>query len=169
MQLQRRYVRITLDDLHSPVLRHILHVWEGKRNGRAYPSRTDLRPQDFSPFLRHLTLSRVVEEKRDFEIRILGDEIVQAYGENLTGRTVSSLVGLVGEAMVDAYHAVVDEGGPVLLQGFFERARNDHFRREVILMPLGSGGKVQFVLSAGMLMPRETETTRGDHTKSEAA
>ena len=157
LQLQRRYSPVALDRLESPVLRHILRVWDQKRNGRAWPARSELRPHDFAPFLRHLSLARVVDGSDDFELRIIGDEIVQAYGENFTGRTLSSIAELVGDAVVHAYGAVLREGRPVLLHGVFERPRNHHFRREVLLMPLGGDGNVEFVLSAGMLAPREYE------------
>jgi hypothetical protein len=170
VQLQRRYSRVPIDHLQSPILHQIKHVWDAKRAGRAYPSRNDLRPHDFAPFLRHLSLARVVDGGNDFELRIVGDEIVQAYGENFTGRTLSSLVDLIGEAMLGAYQAVRQEGSPVLLQGSFERKHNDHFRREVILMPLGAEGQVEFVLSAGILMPRGSGTRRDrDLAQSEAA
>jgi hypothetical protein len=161
VHLQRRYARVPIDNLQSPILHQVKHIWEDKRNGRAYPARTDLRPHDFASFLRHLSLARVMDRDDDFEIRIVGDEIVQAYGENFTGRTLSSLAGLVGDAMLDAYQAVRDEGCPVLLQGLFERTRNHHFRREVFLMPLGVDGHVEFVLSAGTLMPRGSGTNGG--------
>ncbi|HLY04540.1 MAG TPA: PAS domain-containing protein [Rhizomicrobium sp.] len=154
MQLQRRYARVALDNLHSPVLRHVLRVWDEKRSGRAYPARDDLRPHDFAPHLRHLSLARVIEGSGDFELRIIGDAIVQAYGENFTGRTLSSIAEFVGDAVVAAYHSVVLEGEPIVLYGSFERPRNHHFRRELILLPLGTNGRVEFVLSAGMLMPR---------------
>lgn len=157
MQLQRRYSRVALDHLQNPVLHHVLRVWEERRNGRAYPARHDLRPHDFAPHLRHLSLARVTDRSDDFELRIIGDEIVQSYGENFTGRTLSSIVQFVGDAIVSAYHSVLLEQGPVLLHGIFERPRDQHFQREVLLLPVGAGSKVEFVLSAGMLTPRESE------------
>jgi hypothetical protein len=156
VQLQRRYTRVALDNLRSPVLRHVLSVWDSKRNGRAWPAREELRPQDFAPYLRHLSLARVIDGSDDFELRIIGDEIIQAYGENFTGRTLSSIAELVGDDVVSAYEAVVLEGSPILLQGSFEGPHDHHFRREVVLMPLGTEGKVNFVLSAGMLTPRDS-------------
>lgn len=170
LQLQRRYARVALDQLQSPVLAFILHVWDEKRKERAYPRRDELRPQDFAPYLRHLTLAQFSEGSCDFELRIIGDEIVQAYGENFTGRTLSSIAEFVGDAVVSAYHTVVQGGVPILLHGFFERPRNHHFRREVLLMPVGADGKVDFVLSAGMLTPRESEPQRdADVAESTAA
>lgn len=157
MQLERRYARVTLDSLRSPVLRHVLGVWDAKRNGRAHPARRDLRPRDFAPYLRHLSLARVMDGGDDFELRIIGDEIVQSYGENFTGRTLSSIAEFVGDAVVLAYRTVLVEGGPVLLHGFFESPRDHHFRREVLLMPIGAEARVEFVLSAGMLTPRFTD------------
>jgi len=169
LQLQRRYTRVALDNLQSPVLRHVLGVWDGKRDGRAYPARHDLRPHDFAPYLRHISLARIVDGSDDFELRIIGDEIIQAYGENFTGRTLSSIAESVGEAVVSAYQDVVLEGEPILLQGLFERPSNHHFRREVLLMPLGTDGMVDFVLSAGILMARDTGTDRNRDLEQSAA
>jgi hypothetical protein len=168
VQLQRSYSRVPIDHLQSPILHQVKHIWDAKRAGRVYPSRNDLRPHDFASFLRHLSLARVIDGGDDFEMRIIGDEIVQAYGENFTGRTLSSLADLIGEAMLGAYQAVRQEGCPILLQGSFERKHNDHFRREVILMPLGMDAQVEFVLSAGVLMPRGSGTNH-DLAQSEAA
>jgi len=170
VQLQRRYIRVPIENLQSPILHRVMGIWDGKRDGRAYPARNDLRPHDFASFLRHLSLARVVDGDNDFEIRIVGDEIVQAYGENFTGRTLSSLADMIGDAMRDAYQSVRDEGRPVLLQGSFERTRNHHFPREVMLLPLGSNGRVEFVLSAGMLIPPGSGTKRaGDLEQRQAA
>ena len=169
MQLQRRYTRVALESLKSPVLQHILRVWDGKRNGRAWPARNDLSPRDFAPFLRHLSLARVMDGGGDFELRIIGDEIVQAYGENFTGRSLSSIAEFVGDAVVSAYHAVVSEGGPILLHGFFERSHNLHFRRELLLLPLGANGDVEFILSVGVLMPRESAITGDGRLAVDAA
>jgi hypothetical protein len=169
LQLQRRYTRVALDNLQSPVLRHVLGVWDGKRNRSAYPARHDLRPQDFAPYLRHLSLARVIDGSDDFELRIIGDEIIQAYGENFTGRTLSSIAESVGEAVVSAYQDVVLEGEPILLHGLFERPSNHHFRREVLLMPLGTDGTVDIVLSAGMLTARDSGTDRNRDLAQNAA
>ena len=170
VQLQRRYTRVAPAELRSELLRHILRVWEEKRNGRPWPARRDLRPQDFAPYLRHLSLARVMAEGSDFELRIIGDEIVQAYGENFTGKSLSSIAEFVGDAVVGAYHSVVLEGSPIVLHGFFERPRNHHFRRELLLLPVGTDGGVDHVLSAGVLMPPEAGADRDpDSARSAAA
>ena len=118
VELQRHYTRVSIGQLESPVLHQIMAIWDAKREGRPYPARNDLRPQDFAPFLRLLALLRVVEND-DFELRIVGDGIVQAYGENFTGRRLSSVADAIGSAMTDAYRAVVREGSSVVLQGTF--------------------------------------------------
>src|SRR5262249_52251927 len=119
--------------------------------------------------LRYLSLARVIEGSDDFEIRIVGDAIVQAYGENFTGRTLSSIAEFVGDTVVAAYQDVVREGSLIVLHGSFERARNHHFRRELVLMPLGADGRVEFVLCAGMLMPGLGDTLCGEHLAESAA
>lgn len=156
LHFQRQYARAAIGDLQSPVLKRVLGLWHAKREGRPFPCRDDLRPRDFAPFLRLLSLARRTETG-DFEIRIVGDEIVESYGENFRGRTLSSLEDVIGEEMIGAYRAAVEERAPILLQGSFERANNQRFLREVLLMPVGSAGKVDFVLSASVLIKRIAE------------
>ena len=50
-----------------------------------------------------------------------------------------------------------------------KRPRNHHFRRELVLMPLGVNGEVEFVLSAGMLTPRASDTQQGGSLAESAA
>jgi hypothetical protein len=51
----------------------MMRVGLAKRHNRRFPVRNQLRPQDFVPFLRHLRW-RVIDQGKDFEIRIVGDE-----------------------------------------------------------------------------------------------
>ena len=153
MHFQRQYARAAVGDLQSPVLKRVLGLWNAKRDERPFPCRDDVRPRDFAPFLRLLALARWTETG-DFEIRLVGDEIVEAHGENFRGRTLSSLEDVIGEEMIGAYRAAVEERAPILLQGSFERANSQRFLREVLLLPVGSAGKVEFVLSASVLIKR---------------
>jgi hypothetical protein len=152
VDLKRRYSREDLRDLQHPVLKRFFRVWETKRAGGRHPSRNDVSARDLAPFLPYVVLARAVDS--DLEFRIIGHAIIQAYGENFTGRRLSSLTEAVGAPMVDAYRSVVAEDQPVLLKGSFEHSRDSHSDREVILTPLGpSDGIVDHVLAAGTFLP----------------
>ena len=151
MALTRLYRRKDLDALANPLLRQLLAVWRGKCAGRRFPSRNDISPRDLVQVLPIITLARVVDDATDFELRIIGHDVVQAYQENFTGRRMSSLSDVVSDSMRQAYHAVVREACPVLLEGWFEpSAENRCYYREVLLTPLGpTDAAVDHVLSAG--------------------
>jgi len=147
----RLYRRKDLGALANPMLRQLLEVWRDKCAGRRFPSRSDIRPRDLVQVLPIVTLARVVDNATDFELRIIGHDLVQAYQENFTGRRLSSLADRVSDSMRQAYHAVLCEARPVLLEGWFEPfAQNRCFYREVLLTPLGPcDAGVDHVLSAG--------------------
>jgi hypothetical protein len=147
----RLYRRKDLDALANPSLRQLLAVWRDKCAGRRFPSRSDISPRDLVQVLPIVTLARVVDDATDFELRIIGHDVVQAYQENFTGRRMSSLSDLVSDSMRQAYHAVVREARPVLLEGWFEpSSQNRCFYREVLLTPLGPADtEIDHVLSAG--------------------
>ena len=154
MELTRKYRRRPLEALENPLLKNYLSLWQRQRGDKPFPSRNELSPRQLAPVMPHMTLARVVDGGRDLELRIIGNEIVQAYGENYMGRSLSSLRHLVGEEMGDAYHVVVSEGLPVLLEGWFEIANQRCLHREVLLTPLGESGEhVDHVLSVGALSP----------------
>ena len=152
MTLTRKYRIKSLAELESALLRRLLSTWQDKCRDRRFPARTDLHPRDLASVLPHLTLARVVDAGMDFELRIIGNEIVQAYGENFTGKRLSSLDHRIGNEMRDAYHAVVRTAQPVVLEGWFELSAERCFQREVLLTPLGqTDDQVDHVMSAGAL------------------
>lgn len=138
-------------DPKSPLLRQFLTTWRTKGASRRFPSRTELRPRDFPRLLPFATLARRVPESRDFEFRVIGEAVIEAYGENFTGRRLSEIEFAVCSIMREAYGAVAHSGEPVLLEGWFERFNRDAFSREVLMVPLGQrDSAVDHILSAGV-------------------
>ena len=64
---------------------------------------------------------------------------------------MSALGDRVSDPVKEAYRSIVLTRKPVLLEGWFEGIDLDAFRREVLLLPLGSSDQcVEYVLSAGV-------------------
>lgn len=152
MQLKRVYKQVALDAAENPLLRRVLAVWTVKKGERPFPAREELSPRDLAPALPYLTLSEVLDGGSDFRLRIVGEEVLAAYGHHLKGRTLSSLADEIGGTMLEAYRNVVCHQAPLLLHGWFEHERHQLFQREVLIMPLGRA-TVDHVLAAGALLP----------------
>jgi hypothetical protein len=64
----------------------IYRYWEAKRGERKMPARRDLRPEEMREFLGYLVLVDVEPSTPPrFRFRLVGSEIVGAYGRDLTG------------------------------------------------------------------------------------
>jgi hypothetical protein len=152
VQLKRIYKPIALDAAENPLLRRVYDLWIAKRNERAFPAREELAPRDLGPALPYLTLCEVLDGGADFRLRIVGEEVLAAYGHHLKGRMLGSLVDEIGTTMLEAYRDVVSRRAPLLLHGWFEHERQQFFQREVLILPLGRES-VEHVLAAGALLP----------------
>ncbi|HEY3638992.1 MAG TPA: PAS domain-containing protein [Rhizomicrobium sp.] len=150
--MKRVYSQIGLDATESAILKHVLMLWQQKRGERPFPAREQLSPRDLAAALPHLTLCQVLDGGADFQLRIAGEEVLEAYGHHFKGRTLSSLVGEIGDTMLEAYRDVVKHREPILLRGWFEHGEYQLFQREVLIMPLGVDN-VDYVLAIGILLP----------------
>src|SRR3546814_20840003 len=62
------------DVIVEPELREIYHYWSGKRGGRCYPTRADIRPAEIKRLLPFVLLLDVLDDGRHFRIRLVGTD-----------------------------------------------------------------------------------------------
>src|SRR3546814_15809427 len=72
------------DVIVEPELREIYHYWSGKRGGRCYPTRADIRPEEIKRLLPFVLLLDVLDEGRHFRFRLVGTDA--ASGIDPTGK-----------------------------------------------------------------------------------
>src|SRR3546814_17700910 len=72
------------DVIVEPELREIYHYWSGKRGGRCYPTRADIRPEEIKRLLPFVLLLDVLDEGRHFRFRLVGPDA--ASGIDPTGK-----------------------------------------------------------------------------------
>lgn len=74
---------MTIDQLFD----RVQGAWDEARGERAMPARGDIDPIKLGPALRHVTVIDVVAgDPIDFRYRVLGEQVIQAYGSNITGQ-----------------------------------------------------------------------------------
>src|SRR3546814_11904526 len=62
------------DVIVEPELREIYHYWSGKRGGRCYPTRADIRPEEIKRLLPFVLLLDVLDDGRHFRFRLVGTD-----------------------------------------------------------------------------------------------
>ena len=124
-----------------PDMLKILAYWEGKRRGRAMPSRGDIDPAEIVSFLPYVILVDVVPDERRFVYRLVGTADVQVRGHDPTGKSV--IEGFFGPSVEDAlscYDRVVATKAPVLDPVPFTATNGRYATEETIFLPLSDDG-----------------------------
>lgn len=76
----------------DPVLGPVLAYWIRVRGLRSMPSKRDIDPIGFPPkVLPHLQIIDVIDDGARFRFRLVGTALVEAYGEEFTGRCADEL------------------------------------------------------------------------------
>ena len=129
----------------SPFARLAFDYWDGKRGVRPMPARRDLDPVEMRAFLPQVMLLEVLDGGRDFFCRVVGSDVRERIGFEMTGRLLSELNGepaIVG-SILEEYREVVRLRRPT-------SARHDFINRitgrpkvyERLIAPLSDDGIV---------------------------
>ncbi len=108
----------------NPEFAALRAYWDGKRNGRAMPSRSEVDPIEMQQFLGNLFIVEALTEIVDFRYRLIGSNLVPYYGQDTTGWTVTQVFSKVDPRFVER---VISGYGRVLSEAIVLRARGRLF------------------------------------------
>lgn len=150
---------IALSDIHSVTVQRGLDIWNRVRAGRRFPPRAEVTPRMLSEVLRNTMLIRVMEG--DYEIRIIGDAMVQMQGLSVHGMSTAEIDLLVpghGKVLRRVYDEVCNRREPFASRGWYTREADKRtLFQETLLAPLGNNeGAVDHIL-AFAVYARSTE------------
>jgi hypothetical protein len=132
---------IALSDIHNATIQRGLDIWNRARGIRPYPARAEVTPRMLSDLLRHTTLIRVLENN-EYELRIVGDAMVQMQGRSFQGMSVAEIDLIVpGHGMVlrTVYDEVCKRRAPFVCRGWYTREADKRtLFQETLLTPLGN-------------------------------
>jgi hypothetical protein len=141
----------------APLLRPIVEYWEQKRQGRSAPLRKDIDPLELKEYLAQIFLVDALAEG-EFRFRLLGNEIIERYGRNSTGKTVRETYKDMPEIArwcTRMFQAVIEQGRPVLARGTLHAVRKDFFTFETISLPLSrDGARIDMIFGAARYQAR---------------
>jgi len=128
----------------------LFDYWEARRDGRPMPSRADIDPAELGRLLPNLMLIEASEgPSRRYRYRLVGTRVVQATGEDRTGRHFDEVDFFRRfPEVLDQYGAVIDKGRPQLMpEPFCNEAHGTVYDVERLMLPLSCGnGTVAMIL-----------------------
>lgn len=129
-----------------PNLQALYRLWSERRAGRPAPSRDDFSVEDLRPWLGHLLLLDRIDGD-DFRYRLYGSSLVEIFGFDLTGRTVTAAAPLIGVSPLAEYRSVIAAGRPFHVSRASPSAR-EHLLMDKLALPLMDSGRITKILGA---------------------
>jgi hypothetical protein len=137
-----------LEMLGDGRLKAFLALWRVRCDGRPMPERKDIRPRDLKNYLPDVHLYELVDEGRDFRIRLVGTRFSEAAGYDATGELLSRVTfAPARERMFACARRVSATEAPVY--GLAERGSRPNlhdYRIEAVMAPLATRGAITHIL-----------------------
>jgi len=132
-------------------LRRLYEYWKKERGKRPLPARNDIDPVELRYLLGHLILLDVLNEPRQFRVRLQGTELERWMGGDLTGKTLDHLASPQLATVADELLAqTVEMRAPCHRLGM--QVIDDIPRRfEALVLPLAANGITVNMLLAAVL------------------
>ena len=138
------------DCRNIPVLADTLAYWRAKRRAGALPKRRDIDPTEIGPLLANLQLIDVIDGGSRYRYRLVGTNIVAAFGGEYTGKFLDEL--FTGERLAYArrvYATVCSRMTPVFLRNRYSTTLDVEMIANRLYMPLSDDGcSVNIILGA---------------------
>ena len=140
------------EELCSSKVRLGFEYWLILRGDRPFPGRDEIKPREIAAVLSHMVLVKVVNERADYQFRIVGDHASRGYDVDLTNRMLSEVATLLPRASRnwnDIFGQVVVSGVALAAHVSVGHDAPDvnYTEAEVVFLPLGGmEQRVEYVL-----------------------
>ncbi|UUX50587.1 PAS domain-containing protein [Nisaea acidiphila] len=128
-------------EMTSPLIHSFYEFWKECCGDSPVPDREHFTPESLRPWIGHVQIVEVIDGGRDFYHRIIGTEIVEAVGRDLSRKYVSeSSYGIGAEAMLERYRETAGRAVPVFRKGRMIWAPSNSWTSfESVTAPMGQG------------------------------
>lgn len=132
---------------HHRITDLLKEYWESKKGTNPYPSEADIDDSEIGESWESCFLVEVVDGGKKFRYEYLGNQIVEAYGDDLEGQEiVEDLLYPESPDTTVKFRETMQGCLPLEYEGAFINKNNMDIKFRKILLPLGSGGKVNYIL-----------------------
>lgn len=123
----------------------LITYWESKKEGSNIPLESNIDGDEISDIWDSCFLIEYEDNK--FRYSYLGEDIVEAYGDDLQGlEIVEGLIYPENSNIIENFQNVVDSQEPKRFEGEFTNKNNMLIKYRKTLVPLGDGEKVTYIL-----------------------
>lgn len=146
---------MNIDAIHSLRLRQLYTYWRSKATGGRLPSRAAISPAEIPPLLPYIFLIDVERDPQRFRFRLIGTQIVQWAGRDVTGLYIDDpIYGPGGSKLGEEYAEVAARGLPLYTEQPAQRPERDWVFYERLVLPLAQDGRtVDILLCAADTLP----------------
>lgn len=138
-------------DFQHEELDAFLEIWRRRCVNARLPSRSDFEPSVFAGHLGWIVLTDVEHEPLRFRFRLIGSNVAEMAGRDVTGRYLDEVYSPEVHRVVTAgYRAAVELRQPVRVHGYFRQVDRGFMTLESLELPLSSDGR-----TVDMLMVRD--------------
>jgi hypothetical protein len=133
------------DALGDPGLKSFYDYWASLRGERPMPARVDIDPLRMPRgYLPNIMLVDVFHAPRGFRYRLVGTNVVNATGEDRTGRSFDDVQFFRKYPVVlEQYRTVVETGRPFhSLEPFTNFSTGTTYEADCLMLPLSSDGRL---------------------------
>lgn len=146
-----------MDDLFwDERLSELFRAWRDRKGARPAPTRADFDPVEFFALMPIVNLIDVHRDPTGFRHRLVGTELVECMGRDVTGRWVDAdLYGEAAASIFEGLHAVATEIRPYRRRARLDWHRQHWLTTEAVELPLlGPDGAVNMILRGATFMVR---------------
>lgn len=166
-------VEINPSRIDNPALEFLRNYWETRRGRRPMPSRSDMNPADFKPYLGNMAMVDVLDGGAEFRYRIIGTLLAQYFLTDPTGKTFTETwpnpPGPVAQRVRANLVNIVETHVMVHAWGQLDWSQFPGETFDVLFVPLSDDGEnVNMILNlftfdrARVLLDRELARQRGE-------
>jgi hypothetical protein len=132
-----------LEEPISEVLWDLHWYWCSKRDQAFAPPWSAISVAEMKPWLSYLALVDVVGDEPRFRVRLFGAALVEAYGEEISGRFMDDCdLNYITEQMQEQMLKVVCNGAPNVIHARFTKIEDGRYLDyERIALPLSDDGE----------------------------
>ncbi|NIA67634.1 PAS domain-containing protein [Pelagibius litoralis] len=157
-----------LDDrIRSEMIRCLYDYWSNLLAGRQAPARSDVDPRAMPRILPHLGLFDVENDPRRYRVRLMGTNVVEWYGCDVTGHYLDEIdLGLNPGTVFSILDHVVRSMTPAHMVSEYTKQDGRRIRCERIVLPLSDNQRqVNMLLGASV----QLSVASDDATASDSA
>ncbi len=135
-------VLLDIERIELPLLNRFYADWRDLCRGRFAPSRADIDPTKFAYILPRVLMFDVVDEGRDFRVRLAGSATYGLHGQDVTGMLLSDFQPpAFRDSVMASYRQIVRDRRPLYVRNAYRQYDAEVNAYHVLRLPLSNDGE----------------------------